>query len=64
MPKVNVDDIELYYEVHGEGPKLLSISGTGSDLRNKPNIFDSPLAEHFTILAYDHRGMGQTDKPD
>jgi pimeloyl-ACP methyl ester carboxylesterase len=31
---------------------------------NTHYIFDSPLADKFTILAYDQRGLGQTDKPD
>jgi 3-oxoadipate enol-lactonase len=64
MPKVKIRDIEMYYEVKGRGPELLYIGGTGGDLRDKPNIFDSPLSEHFKILAYDQRGLGQTDKPD
>ena len=64
MPKLAVNDIEMYYEIQGQGSKLVYISGTGSDLRNKPNIFDSPLGDNFTILAFDQRGMGQTDKPD
>lgn len=54
----------MYYEVAGQGPRLLYISGTGADLRNKPNIFDSPLVDHFEILAFDQRGLGQTDRPD
>ena len=64
MPYVNVRDIEIYYELQGEGPRLLSISGSGGDLRRKPNVFDSPLASEFTILAYDQRGLGQTSIPD
>jgi 3-oxoadipate enol-lactonase len=64
MPKVKVNNIEMYYEIHGEGPKLVYISGTGGDLRRKPNVFDGPLAEHFTTLAFDQRGMGQNSKPD
>ncbi|MEM7129126.1 MAG: alpha/beta hydrolase [Chloroflexota bacterium] len=58
------DAINLYAEIRGTGSRLLYISGTGSDLRKAPNIFESPLAEHFEILAYDHRGLGQSDKPD
>ncbi|MEE8418670.1 MAG: alpha/beta hydrolase, partial [Dehalococcoidales bacterium] len=64
MPFVKVNDINIYYEIHGSGPRLLVISGTGGDLRNKPNTFDWPLASHFEILGYDQRGLGQTDKPD
>jgi 3-oxoadipate enol-lactonase len=64
MPRVKIRDIEVYYEVQGRGPKLLYIGGTGGDLRDKPNIFNSPLPEHFTVLAHDQRGLGQTSKPD
>ena len=64
MPFAAVHDIRMYYEIRGAGPRLLYISGTGGDLRRSPNAFDSPLAEHFEVLAYDQRGLGQTDKPD
>ncbi len=64
LPITTVNDIEVYYERHGKGPKLLHICGTGSDLRERPNIFDTPLSKQFNILSYDQRGMGQTSKPD
>ena len=64
MPFVSVRDIRLYYELRGNGPRLLFISGTGGDLRRSPNAFDSPLPQHFTVLGYDQRGLGQTDRPD
>jgi 3-oxoadipate enol-lactonase len=64
MPFTQVGDIELYHEVAGEGPPVLFVSGTGSDLRRAPNVFDGPLARHHTVLAYDHRGLGQSSKPD
>ena len=64
MPHISLSDIDLYTETHGVGPRLLCISGTGSDLRKRPNVFDSSLAQHFEILAYDHRGLGQSEKPD
>ncbi len=64
MPHLTVGGIRLYHEVHGEGPPLLFLSGTGGDLLNKPNIFDSPLIAHFTVAAHDQRGLGRSDKPD
>ncbi len=64
MPFTQIRDIKVYYELAGSGPRLLYISGTGGDLRRRPNIFDSPLAPHFTILAYDQRGLGQSSRPD
>lgn len=64
MPFIDVRDIQMYYEIHGKGQRLLFLNGTGGDLRRKPNIFDSPLTAHFEILAHDQRGLGQTDRPD
>jgi 3-oxoadipate enol-lactonase len=64
MPFVSVRDLRMYYELRGSGPRLLFISGTGGDLRRSPNAFDSPLPKHFTVLSYDQRGLGQTDRPD
>ncbi|MGB8856965.1 MAG: alpha/beta hydrolase [Burkholderiales bacterium] len=64
MPFISVTKVRLYYELHGSGPRLLYISGTGADLRLKPNIFDWPPAKQFEILAFDQRGMGQSDKPN
>lgn len=64
MPTTTVGDIEVYYERQGEGPPLLFISGTGSDLRNKPGVFEGPFPRAFDVLAYDQRGLGRTSKPD
>ena len=64
MPFVTVRDLKMYYEIRGKGPRLLVISGTGGDLRRSPSIFEMPIAQHFEILAYDQRGLGQTSRPD
>jgi 3-oxoadipate enol-lactonase len=64
MPFAQLAGIRLYYERAGDGPPLLFISGTGGDLRTKPNVFDGPLGKAFDLLAYDQRGLGQSDKPD
>jgi len=47
MPCVRVRDIDVYYEVHGSGPRLLYIGGSGGDLRQKPGVFDGPLVDQF-----------------
>jgi 3-oxoadipate enol-lactonase len=64
MPTRDLGTVTVYFEVAGAGERLLFISGTGSDLRNKPSVFDGPLGAHFEVLAYDQRGLGQTSVPD
>src|SRR5579872_5820705 len=64
MPIAKLVAIDLYYELAGAGAPLLFISGTGGDLRVKPNTFDGPLPKAFDLLGYDQRGLGRSAKPD
>jgi 3-oxoadipate enol-lactonase len=64
MPKIKANEITIYYEESGAGEPVLFISGTGGDLRAKPNVLDGPLAGARRVIAYDQRGLGQTDKPE
>ncbi len=66
MPSIDLHEgpaaLSVYHEIHGTGPPVLAISGTGGDLRTSlPDR--SPLNRHFTVLSYDQRGLGQTSKP-
>jgi 3-oxoadipate enol-lactonase len=63
MPCIRVRDIDVHYEIHGSGPRLLYIGGSGGDLRQKPGVFDGPLVRQFEVLSYDQRGLGQTSTP-
>lgn len=63
VPLVSRADVTLYAERRGDGPPLLFINGTGSDLRARPNGFDLPFASEFDVACYDHRGLGRSDRP-
>ncbi|OPX86804.1 MAG: AB hydrolase superfamily protein YvaM [Pelotomaculum sp. PtaB.Bin104] len=64
MGYVKVNNINLHYELHGAGPRVLFIHGIGADLKNPASIFYTPLPQHFTILAFDPRGLGESDSTD
>ncbi|HME72032.1 MAG TPA: alpha/beta fold hydrolase [Myxococcota bacterium] len=64
MPTADLGDVRLQYELAGAGPPLLVVNGTGRDLRRQPSILESPLVQHFTVLAYDHRGLGRSRVAD
>ena len=64
MPFTQSTALKIYYERQGEGVPVLYISGTGADLRNKPNVLDGPLPKHADVVAYDQRGLGQTMIPE
>ena len=63
MPTVKVNDIQIYYEIHGEGKPLLLIGGLGLDLSELQSI-SGWLAQRYQVLVFDNRGAGRTDKPD
>jgi 3-oxoadipate enol-lactonase len=53
---VNLDGVDLYYEVHGEGPAVVFIHGvSGTHLIWWQQIAE--LRHHFTCLIYDQRGF-------
>ena len=63
MPLLKTARLEMFVEEKGQGSPVLFVSGTGADLRVKPNVLDGPLAKNFRVIAYDQRGLGQTHKP-
>lgn len=63
MPKVKCKDIEMYYEIAGEGRPLLLIHGLGNDLRSWNKVAPH-LSKSFQLIKIDLRGSGRTDKPE
>ncbi|MFV0525102.1 MAG: alpha/beta fold hydrolase [Acidimicrobiales bacterium] len=58
-----VNGIDICYEIHGDGPRVVLISGTGGDLRQNPARHRHPLTAGHRVLMYDQRGLGRTTKP-
>jgi 3-oxoadipate enol-lactonase len=62
--KVKVDDVNLYYELYGQGDPLVLVAGTGISLAPWRVSQVPEFAKHYQVLIYDHRGLGRSDKPD
>lgn len=63
MPKIKVNDISIYYEVHGEGEPLLLIAGLGGDLTAW--MLQTPeFSKKYRVIVFDNRGVGRSDTPD
>ncbi|HJZ08169.1 MAG TPA: alpha/beta hydrolase, partial [Trebonia sp.] len=63
MPVVQANNIEIYYEVQGEGEPLVLIPYLAAD--QACYAFQVPeYAEHFTCYTVDLRGAGLSGKPE
>jgi len=63
MPKIKTNNIELYYETYGgAGQPLVLISGLGYPLWQWHKMVPF-LAQHFQVVTFDNRGVGQSDMP-
>lgn len=63
MPRKKVNDIEMYYEIQGEGEPVLLIAGIGQD-HNTWRLIAPDLSSRFQLILPDNRGVGQTGMPD
>jgi pimeloyl-ACP methyl ester carboxylesterase len=62
MPQVEVDGLTINYDVQGEGEPLLLIPYTSAD--HACYAFQLPAyTEHFSCIAIDLPGTGESDKP-
>lgn len=63
MPTVKVRDINMYYEIHGEGEPLVLICGLGVDLLCWASVI-AEFSRGYKVITFDNRGSGRTDAPD
>ena len=59
MPTININGVDIYYELHGQGDPLVLIAGYTCDHTFWNAMLDE-LAGKFRVLIFDNRGIGQT----
>ncbi len=63
MAKNQVNGINLFYEVHGEGEPLLLIYGLAGR-GNGWKFQIEALSSRYQVITFDNRGVGETDQPE
>lgn len=62
MPKRRIRDVDIHYEVTGEGEPLLFIHGLGSSSRSW-EMQVPVFSQHYRVITFDIRGHGQSERP-
>jgi pimeloyl-ACP methyl ester carboxylesterase len=60
LEMITVGDLEMGYRTYGKGHPLLMIMGYGSTMNLWEEKLINNLAEHFQIIIFDNRGMGES----
>ena len=63
MPEIKIDDLNLYYEIHGKGFPLIMIMGISGDTYWWDSAIIEELSKEFKVVIFDHIGIGRSDGP-
>lgn len=59
MPELPLDQLDLYYELHGSGPRVLLFNGSGQSIESSRPLIEV-LATRCTVAVHDQRGLGRS----
>lgn len=62
MTRVEVNGVQLDYEITGSGPYLIQIPGAVSGKEGYGAVTPG-LSGSYSVIDYDHRGYGLSDRP-
>lgn len=62
MPEARVNGIKIDYRIQGRGEPIVCIMGY-SGAKAAWGLQSRVLSKHFTVLTFDNRGVGKSDKP-
>jgi len=60
MPHADINGHVMYYEIHGEGDPVLCAGGWGTFCHGKERYLPVELTERYSVIIFDHRGLGES----
>ena len=64
MPKLNINNHEMYYEIHGHGDPVVCMGGWGTYCHGNETLLARGLTDNYQVLIFDYRGIADsTDDP-
>jgi len=59
MPFANINDVDIYYEIHGKDEPLMLVAGLASDSQSWLPILKE-LSRNYQVIIFDNRNVGRT----
>ena len=60
MPLAGLNHHQMYYEVHGTGEPVICSGGWGTYCHGAERHLPQGLTERYSVVIFDHRGLGQS----
>ncbi len=60
MPIANVNNHQMYYEIHGDGAPAICMGGWGSFCHGGERHLARGLTDRYAVLIFDYRGIGES----
>lgn len=61
MPVVRLNAHEMFFEVHGNGDPVVCSGGWGTFCHGNVRYLPAGLVDRYTVVLFDHRGLGESD---
>ncbi len=61
MPIATINDHQMYYEIHGEGPPVAYIGGWDTFCHGRERYLARGITDDYSVLIVDYRGLGDSD---
>ncbi|MFH6786948.1 MULTISPECIES: alpha/beta fold hydrolase [Methylobacterium] len=61
MPSATINGHRMHYEVHGTGEPVILSGGWGTFCHGGERHLPQGLAERYSVVIFDHRGIGESD---
>jgi 3-oxoadipate enol-lactonase len=63
MATLRLNDVDIYYEVHGQGPPMVCLSETACDGEVWKIYQVEEFSKDHRVILHDYRGTGRSSKP-
>ena len=61
MPVENINNHQMYYEIHGEGPPVVYVGGWDTFCHGRERYLARGILDDYSVLLVDYRGIGESD---